>query len=424
MILAEPMAKEETTRPRLIFLTQFYDPEPAYKGQAFAEAVKGLGYDVEVVTGFPNYPGGKVYEGYSIRPLRRSTTNGIKITRLAIYPSHGTSKIGRIANYLSFFLSAFLYLSWTAGRANLVYVYNPPLTVGLSAAASQFFHRAPVVVDIHDLWPDTLPATGMISNPRILRWIGKAANWMYRRVQFVILHTHGFRAKLLERGVPEDKIHSVIGWTHEHAPVAEDAEQPEDVASLVKAKGLKLLYAGNIGPAQSLDAVLEAAAKLQDEGKAELVTFCFLGGGISKAALEQQAQDRGLKNVLFLPRVPPQVVGSFLSAADALLVHLRADPLFEITLPSKTQAYMYAGKPVLLAVNGEAAALINAAKAGVTATPEDPDSIAQAALTLAEMSVSERAGLGEAGRQYYDRELSMAKGMEQFAQIFEKVRRP
>jgi glycosyltransferase involved in cell wall biosynthesis len=417
------MGKNKSARPLLIFLTQFYDPEPVYKGQAFAEAVMALGYNVEVVTGFPNYPSGKVYDGYRIRIRKRSSRNGIKITRLALYPSHGKSKLGRVTNYLSFFFSAFIYLCWAARRANIVYVYNPPLTVGLAATASRFFHRAPVVVDIHDLWPDTLPATGMITNPQSLRWIGRAANWMYSKAQFIILHTQGFRMKLIERGVPEEKMQTVIGWTHENGALEEGAVQPEELDRLASAKGLKLLYAGNIGPAQSLETVLNVAAKLQAHGDTDLVTFCFLGDGISKTKLEQIAHDRGLRNVLFLPRVTSSAVGHFLSAADALLVHLRADPLFEITLPSKTQAYMYAGKPVLMAINGEASSLISAARAGVTAIPQNVESIAEAVLTLAKMSSAERNVLGEAGRRYYDRELAMEKGMEQFARIFEKVRR-
>jgi len=411
-------------RPRLIILTQFYDPEPAYKGQAFAEAIRDLGYDVEVVTGFPNYPSGKLYDGYRIYPMQRSTHNGIRITRLALYPSHGTSKIGRVANYLSFFLSAFLYLSWAARRADLVYVYSPPLTAGLAAAASKIIHRTPVVVDIHDLWPDTLPATGMISNPRILHWIGKAADWMYRKVQFIVLHTHGFREKLLERNVPEEKTYSVIGWTQEAAPFSEKGAEPDGLNILASAKGLKLLYAGNMGPAQALDSVLDAAETLQKAGKADLITFCFLGDGIGKDALVQRAEKHGLKNVIFLPRVAPGAVGHFLSVADALIVHLGADPLFEITLPSKMQAYMYASKPILLAVNGEAAAMLNRASCGVTATPQDADSIVQAALSLAKMSVQERQVLGDSGRSYYDRELSMSKGMAHFARIFEAVRKP
>ncbi len=408
-----------TRRPRLIFLTQFYDPEPAYKGQAFAEAVQDLGYDVEVVTGFPNYPGGKVYDGYRIRPWQRSTKNGLRITRLAMYPSHSSSKFGRIANYLSFFMSAFLYLCFTARQASLVYVYNPPLTVGLAAAASRAVHRSPVILDVHDLWPETLPATGMVSNPRILRWIDRAATWMYRKVQFIILHTDGFRETLLNKGVPADKMQSVIGWTNEYSLPTTRTDGLERLEAM---PGLKLLYAGNMGPAQALDAILDAAALLQQSGQVKVASFCFMGGGISREKLESRAAELSLSNVIFLPRVEPDKVGAYLEAVDALLVHLRADPLFEITLPSKTQAYMYAGKPVLMAVNGEAARLIETAKAGVIATPENPQSLANAVRALADLSSSERSKMGQSGREYYMRELSMNMGMERFAEIFSRVR--
>ncbi|WP_340249695.1 glycosyltransferase family 4 protein [Sulfitobacter pontiacus] len=411
------MDTPNTHRPRLIFLTQFYDPEPAYKGQAFAEAVRDLGYDVEVVTGFPNYPGGKVYEGYRIRPWHRSIQNGVRVTRLALYPSHSDSKLGRIANYLSFFMSAFLYLCLTARQASLVYVYKPPLTVGLAAAASRVVHRRPVIVDVHDLWPETLPATGMVSNPRILRWIDRAASWMYRKVQFIILHTIGFRETLLSKGVPADKMQSIIGWTNEYSL---PTTRPDGLERLEAMPGLKLLYAGNIGPAQALDAVLDAAALLQQSGQVRMASFCFMGGGVSLEKLEIRASELNLNNVIFLPRVEPDKVGAFLEAADALLVHLRADPLFEITLPSKTQAYMYAGKPILMAVNGEATRLIQTANAGIIATPENPQSLANAVRALVELPSSERCRMGQSGREYYVRELSMDKGMKQFAEIFSR----
>lgn len=409
-----------SSRPRIIFLTQFYDPEPAYKGQAFAEAVRDLGYDVEVVTGFPNYPGGKVYDGYRIKPIQRSEANGIAVTRLGLYPSHDSGKLGRVLNYLSFFLSAFLYLTILARRPALVHVYNPPLTVGLAATAARIFRRFPVVVDIHDLWPDTLPATGMITNPRALKLLDRAAAWMYRHVQHIVLHTEGFRETLLERQVPAEKMTAVLGWTKED-PDGEPARPlPEAMRQL---KGMKLLYAGNIGPAQALDAVMRAAHVLERQGMGDKVTFCFLGSGVSLEALKQQAADLGLSNVAFLPRVPGSEVRAFLDAADCLLVHLRDTPLFEITMPSKTQAYMYAGKPVLMGLRGEAARLIERAAAGISVTPEDPESIAAGAIALAEMPQARRDQLGRNGRAFYDRELAMRRGMQKFADVFKRVRR-
>jgi glycosyltransferase involved in cell wall biosynthesis len=409
-----------STRPRIIFLTQFYDPEPAYKGQAFAEAVRDLGYDVEVVTGFPNYPGGKIYDGYRIRPIKRSEQNGIAITRLALYPSHDTGKFGRIFNYLSFSLSAFLYLVFLAKRPALVHVYNPPLTVGLAATAARIFRRFPVVVDIHDLWPDTLPATGMISDPRALSILDRAANWMYRHVQHIVLHTEGFRATLLDRHVPAEKMTTVLGWAKEDQDGAMPMRPVPD--AMRHFRGMKILYAGNIGPAQSLGAVLQAAHMLEEQGMGDKITFCFLGSGVSLDALKTKAAELALSNVAFLPRVPSNEVKAFLDAADCLLVHLRDTPLFEMTLPSKIQAYMYAGKPLLMGVRGEAARLIKCSASGITVTPEDPESIAAGAIALAEMSRSEREALGQNGRKYYERELSMHNGMLKFAEVFNLVR--
>lgn len=418
--------KDATSRtakkPSVILLMQFYDPEPAYKGQAFAEAVRDLGYDVEVVTGFPNYPGGKIYDGYKVSLISRSEVNGIKITRIPLYPSHDSSKKGRVMNYLSFFFSASIYLSLFAKRSNLIYVYHPPVTVGLAAAIAGFCRRTPIIVDIHDLWPDTLPATGMISNLRILRMIDVACNWLYRRAKHIVVHSAGFRQTLLARRVPAEKLTTVIGWTNQEDMVSAGTDAVP--AAMAKIAGTKVLFAGNIGRAQALDAVLDAALVLQEDGKTGRITFCFLGDGLAAGELKDKTQSLGLENVVFLPRVAPSEVGAYLQAADCLLVHLRDDPLFAITMPSKTQAYLVAGKPIIMAVRGEAAALIEKAGAGVIATPQDAESIARAALAIDAMSANERAEMGVSGRDFYWRKLSMQKGMESFEQVFETSRRP
>lgn len=399
---------------------QFYDPEPVYKGQSFAEAIATVGYDVEVVTGFPNYPGGKVYDGYRIKPFQKSEKNGIRLTRLALFPSHDGNKIGRVLNYLSFAFSVFIYLVFFVRRADLVYVYSPPVTVGLAAAFARLFRRFPVVVDIHDLWPDTLPATGMLTNPRLLKIIDSACNWTYRRVQHIILHSNGFRKRLLDRGVPADKMSTIIGWTNEKKMAQ---PKPPTPANMVSIQGLKVLYAGNIGPAQALDSVLEAARLLQQSGEGATATFCFLGSGLAYDGLVAKAAELGLTNVVFLPRVKPTEVGAYLSSADALLVHLRDDPLFSITMPSKAQAYMLAGRPILMGVSGEAAELIETAGAGLTVPPENPAALADAVRRLIEMPAPKRTELGDSGQEYYWQHLSMAKGVARFTEIFATLHR-
>jgi len=414
------MSGRQSRKPRIILLMQFYEPEPVYKGQAFAEAVARAGYEVEVVTGFPNYPGGKVYDGYRIRPIRREVRNGIKITRLALYPSHDNLKIGRILNYSTFAFSVTVYLMFFARRANLVYAYSPPPTVGIAASIARLVRRFPVVVDLHDLWPDTLPASGMLNNPRALSVIDKACNWMYRRVQHVILHSNGFRERLLERGVPPEKTTAIIGWTGEDAADAPAPEVPKNMRGL---PGFKLLYAGNIGTAQALDVMLGAAKLMQDAGEGQKATFCFLGSGLASDELVARAAEMGLANVAFLPRVPQSEVRAYMVAADALLVHLRDDPLFAITMPSKAQAYMLAGRPIIMGVRGEASAIIEAARCGVSIPPENPQAMADAVRQLSRMPQAARAALGQNGRAYYWEHLCMAKGMDRFIEIFDRHHR-
>lgn len=406
---------------RIILLMQFYDPEPIYKGQLFAEKLNELGYDVEVVTGFPNYPGGKIYDGYTIRPLKRERTNGIDISRLPLYPSHDRSRIGRVLNYLSFAFSAFVYLLFFARRADLVYVYHPPVTVGLAAAMAHFFRRAPIVLDVHDLWPDTLPASGMISSPRILRIIDYFCNWLYRRSAHIILHTNGIRKKLRDRGVPEEKMTTIIGWANEsirEVPAVSPSHSTTD-----DLPGIKVLFAGNMGSAQALGSILDAAQILKDRNAAHKAHFSFLGAGLELDKLKAKAKDFGLTNVVFLPRVAPSEVGSYMKAADCLLVHLRDNPLFAITMPSKIQSYLLAGKPILVAMHGEAAELVQHAGAGVISPPEDAERIASAVLQIAEMSDQERELMGKAGQDFYWREMSMDNGVAKFADVFTNVLR-
>lgn len=399
-------------RPRLILLTQFFDPEPAMKGLAFAQRLDALGFDVEVVTGFPNYPGGKVYDGYRIRPLLRERIEGVAVTRLALYPSHDRSRIGRVLNYLSFFLSASFYLTFLARRADVLYVYHPPLTVALAGAVARFLRRMPLVLDVQDMWPDTLRATGMIRNERALRFIGAVCRWTWRRADRISVLSEGFRGLLIERGVPAERISVIYNWADEADGSGVAAAPP---AAFAMPGRFRVLFAGNMGPAQGLGTVLDAAALLI--GARPQVEFCFLGEGLEAKKLEQAAAARGLSNVRFFPRVSKAQVGPWLAAADVLLVHLKDDPLFAITVPSKTQAYLAAGKPILMAVAGDAAELIRRAGAGLVAPPEDARALAAAVERLAALDPGQLATLGDNGRRYYDAHLSFAQGTGQMAAL-------
>ncbi len=402
-------------KKKIIILTQWFDPEPAYRGADFAASLVAAGYDVEVVTGFPNYPGGRVYSGFKLRPIKKTMSQeGYGLTRLFLYPSHNHSKLGRIANYLSFFFSALIYLCVMPRKVDLVYVYHPPLTVGLAAAVAKFFRRWPIVLDIQDLWPDTLQATGMISNKRVLGIVARAANWLYGRTDHIVVQSWGFRHRLLKRGVEDAKVSVVINWSKGTPTIGVSLPNP-----FPDPKKFRILFSGNMGRAQALDSVLLTAQKISKDTPD--VGFYFLGDGLEKKTLQAQASQLELSNVTFLVRVSAINVIPYLVHADALLVHLSKNPLFDITIPSKTQEYFRIGKPILMGVSGDAARLVNEAKAGIVFPPEDPDAMVKAIKRLISMPQKDRLEIGRSAKIYSANQLSEKNGMAHFTGIFEDL---
>lgn len=401
---------------KVLLITQWFDPEPTFKGMAFARELVRQGFDVEVLTGFPNYPSGKIYPGYRLKWLQREYIDGVKITRVPLYPNHDQSAVKRILNYLSFAVTSLCYGLFLAKRPDVIYAYHPPLTVGISAAMIRLFRRIPVVYDIQDMWPDTLRATGMLANTRVLHLISGVCDWVYRRVDQIVVLSPGFKRLLIERGVPENKIEVIYNWCDESAFAASLASLPEKRLPAAK---FTILFAGNMGKAQALDAVLEAAIRLNKE--CPQINFVLIGGGVDVNRLKQIVNKNALSNVVFLEAVPMAEVGVVLAEADVLLVHLKNDPLFTITIPSKTQAYMAVGKPLLMAVAGDAAEVVLQSGCGYVAISENSDSIADAAIRFFQQDASERLLMGENGRSFYEKNFSLEVGVRKFGAIFEKM---
>ncbi len=403
-------------KSRVLLLTQWFDPEPTFKGLVFARELVRQGFVVEVVTGFPNYPGGKVYPGYKIRWIQREHIDGVEVTRLPLYPNHDQSAIKRVLNYASFAASALFYGLFMAKRADVMYAYHPPLTVGVSASLIRWFRGIPLVYDIQDMWPDTLRATGMLNNPCALGLVGRVCDWVYRSVDQLVVLSPGFKRLLVQRGVPERKIEVIYNWADESALMTPLGTLP---ANFPGGRRFKIVFAGNMGKAQALGTALQAAAILQ--GRGSRVCFVMLGGGVEVGRLKESTKALALDNVVFLPAVPMAEVGTVLSAADALLVHLKKDPLFEITIPSKTQAYMAVGRPLLMAVNGDAADLVTQSNSGLAAESENPVALADAAQRLADMPLDQLQAMGSRAGQFYQERLGLAVGARRFGDIFKAL---
>jgi glycosyltransferase involved in cell wall biosynthesis len=403
---------------KILLLTQWFDPEPTSKGLVFAEELTRRGHEVEILTGFPNYPGGQVYPGYKIRPWRREQLDGISVLRVALYPSHDKSSIARVLNYASFAISAAVIGTVLIRRPDIAYVYHPPATVGLAALAIGFFRRVPFVYDIQDLWPDTVAVSGMLSSKPVLAAIDKWCKLLYRRAANIVVLSPGFKRELVAREVPPDKINVIYNWCDETVigPVLPD---PELASRLGLSGRFNVMFAGTMGTAQALDAVLEAAA-LCRQTHSEM-QFVFVGAGVERSRLETKAVALALDNVRFLPRQPLSAIGRVLALADVLLVHLRNDPLFRITIPSKTQAYMASQKPVLMAVTGDAAQLVLESGGGLVCEPEDPVAIAETVARFFAMSSAQRTSMGEAGRKFYHEKLSLKTGVGKFEALFART---
>ena len=397
---------------RILLLTQWFEPEPHLKGLSFARALQERGHAVQVLTGFPNYPGGRVYPGYRIRLWQRECIEGIPVLRVALYPSHSGSALGRTLNYVTFALSAALLGLFLTRRVDVVHVYHPPPTVGLAAMVLKYLRGARFVYDVQDLWPDTLPATGMVRNRLVLNLVERWCRLLYSAAARIVVLSPGFKARLVERGVPATKVSVVYNWARSvpEGQAAGPADPRLDGRFVV-------LFAGNLGAAQGLETVLESARILLARDPA--VCFAFLGSGVMEQRLRELALEWGLTNTVFLGRRPSTEVGAFLQRADALLVHLRPEPLFQITIPSKTQDYLAAGRPILMGVAGDAARLLAEAGAGFAFEPGKPASLAHAVQRLRSLSPQARAALGEAGRRFYDEHLCLATGIAAFEQEFE-----
>ncbi len=390
---------------RILILSQFFEPEPVLMNMAFARALQAQGHEVRVLTGFPNYPGGKIYDGFKTRLIHHETIDGIRITRVPLLPDHSRSKLRRIANYVSFAASASIAGTFSGWRPNVMFVYHPPLTVGLAAWVISLLRGVPFVYNIQDLWPDTLKATGMINNDHMLKFIGAIARFVYSRAAVLLPQSPGFANRLREAGVPDHKIRMLYNWADEAVPSpAATWQRPE----ALQGKFL-VTFAGTMGAGQGLDAVLDSAAMLKESQPN--TRLLLIGAGTERARLEDMARLRELTNVVFLPAVPLHKIGGVLHASDALLVYLRDDPLFAITIPSKTQAYLLAGKPIIIGVRGDAADLVMNAQAGMAVPPQDAPALVEAITRLAAMSSAEHASMGAAGKVFYQRELSLTRAV-------------
>ena len=246
---------------RVLYLTQWFDPEPVYAMNDAAKSLRSLGIDISVLTGFPNWPSGKTYPGYRLKHWQKENIDGVPVIRVPLYPYHGKNGILRALNYLSFTLSAAFLGFFLPQRPDVIFVNYGSVTLGWSAWILSRLWRVPFVLEIQDMWPETLRATGFVGNERIIEAIEKMAKWTYRKSAAIRVISPGFRNALVNKGMSPTKIHVIYNSidTDHYVPQEPDCELGERLGLV---EHFNVIYAGTHGPAQELTTVLEAASLL------------------------------------------------------------------------------------------------------------------------------------------------------------------
>lgn len=385
---------------RILVVSQYFWPENFRINDLTSELVK-RGHVVTVLTGIPNYPSGQVFEAYQNNPSAFNNFEGVDVIRVPMLV-RGQGSIRLFLNYLSFVLGASLLGVWKLrGQSfDALFVFEPsPVTVGLPAILLGKIKRAPVVFWALDLWPETLAAIGIVRSPRLLGWIGRLVSFIYDRCTIVLGQSRGFLDSIAKYCSDPEKIDYFPSWSEEIFSQSDI----EPAAEVPLRKGcFNVLFAGNIGEAQDMPAVLDAATQLKDQTD---IRWLIVGDGRKSEWLRDEIEARGLQsNVLMLGRFPVERMPSFYLHADALLVSLKKDPVFSMTIPGKVQSYLMSGLPLLGMLDGEGANVISQANAGITCPAGDSSGLARAVLKMASRDESQLRELGLNGRRFAQQE--------------------
>ena len=402
---------------KILFIKQLFYPEPTARSLDFAKSLIAKGHSVQVLTSFPSYPIGRIYKGYKQKVFFREIVEGVEIVRVPIFPNHGSSSLKRILNYLSYAFSASFFGLFRMEKPDIVFAYHGALPVSIPALLYKLIRKVPFVYDINDLWPDTLTATGMLKNKVLLSIVNSWCNLTYRYADHLTVLSMGFKEKLIDRGVTSKKISVTHHWSRDKA--IEEEVIDDNIKLNFSNNKLKILYAGNIGKAQSLYTIIDGVELInKHKDKVELI---LLGDGVEKSNLIKYVKSKAIDSITFLNRVESSEVGKYLKCSDVLLAHLKDDPLFRITIPSKIIGYLFAGKPILLGIRGDAEQIVTESNAGWVFEPDDVMDFVKTVEKLLKLDNSVLLQKGVRAKEYYLENFTIKKVTEKYISIFNNI---
>lgn len=390
----------------VLIVTQYFWPED-FRINDLAVGLMEKGHRVTVLTGIPNYPGGKFFPGYGVLSRRRENFRGIEILRVPLVPRGKGQGHSLFVNYLSFALFACAVGPLLCrGSYDVIFVYQlSPVTVGLPALVMKRVKRVPIMFWVQDLWPESLSATGAVSSQWVLRIVDRLVRFIYRGCNQILVQSRGFFQPIQRMGVDVKRIryfpNSVEPFYH---PVRLENDAPERAGV---PGGFRVMFAGNIGAAQDFETILSAAEVLRSHPE---IQWVIIGDGRLGAWVCEQVRERGLTGTVhLLGRHPQESMPRYFALADVLLVTLRKDPIFALTIPSKVQSYLACAKPIVAALGGEGARVVVESGAGRSVPAGDANALAEAIMEIYRLPEQERTAMGLRGRKYYEAHFDRGK---------------
>ena len=385
---------------KLLIVTQYFWPEN-FRINDLALGLREKGHEVQILTGIPNYPGGRFFTGYNFSGPLFETYEDIPVFRVPFIPRGNGTRIRLVLNYFSFvFFACLLAPLRRLGSIDLIFIYEPsPITVCLPALLLKRLKSAPIMFWMQDLWPESLSATGAISSEKILKMVDILVRFIYRGCERILVQSRTFIEPVKRQdGDPNRILYFPNSAEELYQPVVIEKDAPEGA---IMPEGFCVTFAGNIGAAQDFETILNAAERLKEH---KYIHWVIIGDGRMFQWVKRQVIKRRLsETVHLLGRYPAEAMPRFFALSDVLLVILKKEPIFALTIPSKVQSYLACAKPIIAALDGEGARVIKEAGAGVTCPAENPKALTEAVLNLYNVSEKDRKEMGKKGRSYFEK---------------------